>query len=225
MPVPKALASGDPVWVLSCGAYAAGYTTVGFNGFAPLRTRARAGRRGPAPMGETVRVRPSPTGTGTPSWRWRATPTPASACRRAVPRCSPGRRRRRRPASWWTSAPHGRLRAGAALSLPPLPRTWPGRRTPRPRPGPATSICTTSSWHPACAAGAWPGRCCGTSPVPPGRAGTNGSPGRRRRHGTVLVGTRLHPAPRGRDRRRLRHGRRLHVQAGPVLAPSPPARK
>ncbi|GGY83084.1 lysine/ornithine decarboxylase [Streptomyces geysiriensis] len=36
VPVPKALASGDPVWVLSCGAYAAGYTTVGFNGFAPL---------------------------------------------------------------------------------------------------------------------------------------------------------------------------------------------
>jgi ornithine decarboxylase len=36
VPVPKALASGDPVRVLSCGAYAAGYTTVGFNGFAPL---------------------------------------------------------------------------------------------------------------------------------------------------------------------------------------------
>ncbi|MEV8291988.1 type III PLP-dependent enzyme [Streptomyces rochei] len=36
VPVPKALASGDPVWVLSCGAYAAGYTTVGFNGYAPL---------------------------------------------------------------------------------------------------------------------------------------------------------------------------------------------
>ncbi|MGR6535767.1 type III PLP-dependent enzyme [Streptomyces rochei] len=36
VPVPKALASGDPVWVLSCGAYATGYTTVGFNGFAPL---------------------------------------------------------------------------------------------------------------------------------------------------------------------------------------------
>ncbi|HWG99990.1 MAG TPA: hypothetical protein VNV66_11875 [Pilimelia sp.] len=34
--VPKALASGDPVWVLSSGAYAASYTTQRFNGFAPL---------------------------------------------------------------------------------------------------------------------------------------------------------------------------------------------
>ena len=35
--VPKAVASGDPVWVLSCGAYATSYMTQGFNGFAPLR--------------------------------------------------------------------------------------------------------------------------------------------------------------------------------------------
>ncbi|MGP2441100.1 type III PLP-dependent enzyme [Streptomyces sp. JW3] len=34
--VPRTLASGDPVWVLSCGAYALSYTTRGFNGFAPL---------------------------------------------------------------------------------------------------------------------------------------------------------------------------------------------
>ncbi|MEU5311269.1 type III PLP-dependent enzyme [Streptomyces sp. NPDC021562] len=34
--VPRELASGDPVWVLSSGAYAIGYTTQGFNGFAPL---------------------------------------------------------------------------------------------------------------------------------------------------------------------------------------------
>ena len=34
--VPAALASGDPVWVLSCGAYATSYTTQGFNGFDPL---------------------------------------------------------------------------------------------------------------------------------------------------------------------------------------------
>ncbi|HET8662280.1 MAG TPA: hypothetical protein VFM55_25280 [Micromonosporaceae bacterium] len=34
--VPKAAASGDPVWILSCGAYATSYTTLGFNGFAPL---------------------------------------------------------------------------------------------------------------------------------------------------------------------------------------------
>jgi ornithine decarboxylase len=33
---PKALASGDPVWILSSGAYAASYMTVGFNGFDPL---------------------------------------------------------------------------------------------------------------------------------------------------------------------------------------------
>ncbi|MFF3643583.1 type III PLP-dependent enzyme [Streptomyces sp. NPDC002564] len=34
--VPKALASGDPVWVLSSGAYATSYMTQGFNGFSPL---------------------------------------------------------------------------------------------------------------------------------------------------------------------------------------------
>lgn len=34
--VPAAAASGDPVWVLSCGAYATSYTTRGFNGFSPL---------------------------------------------------------------------------------------------------------------------------------------------------------------------------------------------
>lgn len=34
--VPKSLASGDPVWVLSAGAYATSYMTQGFNGFGPL---------------------------------------------------------------------------------------------------------------------------------------------------------------------------------------------
>ncbi|MFG3049988.1 type III PLP-dependent enzyme [Kitasatospora sp. NPDC048239] len=34
--VPAAAASGDPVWILSCGAYAVGYMTRGFNGFDPL---------------------------------------------------------------------------------------------------------------------------------------------------------------------------------------------
>ncbi|MCB5906326.1 type III PLP-dependent enzyme [Streptomyces pinistramenti] len=34
--VPESLASGDPVWVLSCGAYATSYMTRGFNGFRPL---------------------------------------------------------------------------------------------------------------------------------------------------------------------------------------------
>ncbi|MFC1418986.1 type III PLP-dependent enzyme [Streptacidiphilus cavernicola] len=36
VPVPRALASGDPVWVLSAGAYATSYLTRGFNGFPPL---------------------------------------------------------------------------------------------------------------------------------------------------------------------------------------------
>ncbi|SEO79933.1 type III PLP-dependent enzyme [Actinacidiphila rubida] len=36
VPVPAALASGDPVWVLSSGAYAISYMSQGFNGFAPL---------------------------------------------------------------------------------------------------------------------------------------------------------------------------------------------
>jgi ornithine decarboxylase len=34
--VPRAAASGDPVWILSCGAYCTSYTTLGFNGFSPL---------------------------------------------------------------------------------------------------------------------------------------------------------------------------------------------
>ncbi|WP_329459093.1 type III PLP-dependent enzyme [Streptomyces sp. NBC_01497] len=34
--VPEALASGDPVWVISAGAYATSYMTQGFNGFSPL---------------------------------------------------------------------------------------------------------------------------------------------------------------------------------------------
>ncbi|MEV5509706.1 ornithine decarboxylase [Streptomyces orinoci] len=36
VPVPRDLASGDPVWVMSSGAYATSYLTRGFNGFAPL---------------------------------------------------------------------------------------------------------------------------------------------------------------------------------------------
>ncbi|MEU1280698.1 type III PLP-dependent enzyme [Streptomyces sp. NPDC005805] len=34
--VPRGLASGDPVWILSAGAYATSYMTRGFNGFPPL---------------------------------------------------------------------------------------------------------------------------------------------------------------------------------------------
>jgi ornithine decarboxylase len=36
IPVPAGLASGDPVWIHSAGAYSVSYTTVGFNGFDPL---------------------------------------------------------------------------------------------------------------------------------------------------------------------------------------------
>jgi ornithine decarboxylase len=36
VPVPRAVASGDQVWIHSCGAYATAYATRGFNGFAPL---------------------------------------------------------------------------------------------------------------------------------------------------------------------------------------------
>jgi ornithine decarboxylase len=36
MQVPKKLLSGDPVWILSCGAYSTSYATQGFNGFKPL---------------------------------------------------------------------------------------------------------------------------------------------------------------------------------------------
>ncbi len=46
--VPRAIASGDAVWVHSCGAYAAAYATRGFNGFAPLPYTCVGG---PAPDG------------------------------------------------------------------------------------------------------------------------------------------------------------------------------
>ncbi|WP_081951903.1 type III PLP-dependent enzyme [Kitasatospora phosalacinea] len=36
VPVPRTAASGDPVWILSTGAYAVSYLTQGFNGFDPL---------------------------------------------------------------------------------------------------------------------------------------------------------------------------------------------
>ncbi|MEU4930906.1 type III PLP-dependent enzyme [Streptomyces yokosukanensis] len=36
VPVPRAVTSGDPVWILSAGAYATSYMTQGFNGIRPL---------------------------------------------------------------------------------------------------------------------------------------------------------------------------------------------
>ncbi|MFI8435684.1 type III PLP-dependent enzyme [Streptomyces sp. NPDC079020] len=49
--VPEDVASGDPVWILSCGAYATSYMTRGFNGFRPLpyswASGGRPGRKGP----------------------------------------------------------------------------------------------------------------------------------------------------------------------------------
>jgi ornithine decarboxylase len=49
--VPETVASGDPVWVLSAGAYAVSYTTRGFNGFGPLPY-------------ECVRAEPAPAAEG-----------------------------------------------------------------------------------------------------------------------------------------------------------------
>ncbi|MGW7548385.1 type III PLP-dependent enzyme [Streptomyces sp. NPDC054770] len=47
--VPGAVASGDPVWILSAGAYAISYMTQGFNGIRPLPcVCTRAGGDGPA---------------------------------------------------------------------------------------------------------------------------------------------------------------------------------
>ncbi|KJY38863.1 type III PLP-dependent enzyme [Streptomyces sp. NRRL S-495] len=55
VPVPRDAASGDPVWILSCGAYATAYTTRGFNGFPPLPySCVRAGRPDGAPRPEGV---------------------------------------------------------------------------------------------------------------------------------------------------------------------------
>ncbi|MFF7352761.1 type III PLP-dependent enzyme [Streptomyces filipinensis] len=36
VPVPRSVTSGDPVWILSAGAYATSYMTQGFNGISPL---------------------------------------------------------------------------------------------------------------------------------------------------------------------------------------------
>lgn len=52
MPVPEDLASGDPVWIHSAGAYATSYTTRGFNGYGPL----------PCVTVRAERVRPIGTG-------------------------------------------------------------------------------------------------------------------------------------------------------------------
>ncbi|GHF56684.1 lysine/ornithine decarboxylase [Kitasatospora xanthocidica] len=55
--VPLAVGSGDPVWVHSCGAYAAAYATRGFNGFEPLPYTCiggSGGRGGPGPEGGTA---------------------------------------------------------------------------------------------------------------------------------------------------------------------------
>jgi ornithine decarboxylase len=46
--VPRAAASGDPVWILSSGAYSVSYTTLGFNGFSPLPHALVNAERAPA---------------------------------------------------------------------------------------------------------------------------------------------------------------------------------
>lgn len=43
VPVPAAVKSGDPVWILTAGAYSVSYLTRGFNGFPPLPHRAVRG--------------------------------------------------------------------------------------------------------------------------------------------------------------------------------------
>ncbi|MFC3571872.1 type III PLP-dependent enzyme [Streptomyces yaanensis] len=43
--VPRAAASGDPVWILSAGAYSTSYQTQGFNGFRPLPYACTSGAR------------------------------------------------------------------------------------------------------------------------------------------------------------------------------------
>lgn len=48
VPVPAGLSSGDPVWIMSAGAYSVSYTTVGFNGFDPLPVRTIRSRAGVA---------------------------------------------------------------------------------------------------------------------------------------------------------------------------------
>ncbi|MEV5383445.1 type III PLP-dependent enzyme [Streptomyces sp. NPDC052721] len=44
--VPRSVGSGDPVWILSAGAYAASYMTQGFNGIRPLPTVCTRGQEG-----------------------------------------------------------------------------------------------------------------------------------------------------------------------------------
>lgn len=57
-PVPEDLASGDPVWILSAGAYATSYMTQGFNGFRPLECT----------MTDTVPGAPADTAADTPPY-------------------------------------------------------------------------------------------------------------------------------------------------------------
>ncbi|MFF5856302.1 type III PLP-dependent enzyme [Streptomyces sp. NPDC012751] len=46
VPVPGSVTSGDPVWILSAGAYATSYTTQGFNGIRPLPCACARGPEG-----------------------------------------------------------------------------------------------------------------------------------------------------------------------------------
>lgn len=46
VPVPGSVTSGDPVWILSAGAYATSYTTQGFNGIRPLPSVCARGPEG-----------------------------------------------------------------------------------------------------------------------------------------------------------------------------------
>ncbi|MFJ3881021.1 type III PLP-dependent enzyme [Streptomyces sp. NPDC090077] len=59
VPVPAAAASGDPVWIHAAGAYAASYTTRGFNGLEPLPCTV-VGGSGTSPDRDQVPGTPSP---------------------------------------------------------------------------------------------------------------------------------------------------------------------
>ncbi|BFO16257.1 type III PLP-dependent enzyme [Streptomyces sp. KM77-8] len=134
--VPGAVASGDPVWVLSAGAYAASYTTEGFNGFGPLPGSASA------VTAPTCGYAGSPRTTGrvSPPWRPRCTRRPR--CPRASRRCGPGGGSPRRRVSSWRPV------TGSPGMCSPCPtpasgtRICPGRRSGRTTP--AICICTTS---------------------------------------------------------------------------------
>ena len=163
--VPKDLASGDPVWVMSSGAYAISYMTLGFNGFDPLPyTWTRAGRA----VSDVVHIRHiteadwdgivelesrAYTGLGLSEGR---------AALRSRAAISPGTcfvlDVGSGPAGYLLALPY------PALSYPDLERTEEAVARRLPRPPPAIFTCTTSLSRRVFAAGDWASACFTTSP-------------------------------------------------------------